>query len=72
MYLLPEFIEMARQKVGKEWPTPDHKVVAENIGLGNPRIRSMESLMDHVRHVINIPAEKIRTITLEEFENLTE
>lgn len=65
-YLLPEFVEDARKAVGMDWPTEDHQIVAENACLGNPDICTMDSLQDTVRRVINIPAGKIRTVTMNE------
>lgn len=63
MYVFEGFVETARKNVGKEWPSDAHRVVAENICLNNPKITTMDGLMEMVDRVIKIPAEKIRTIT---------
>ena len=51
---------------GQEWPTPDHKVVAQNLALCNPQITNKDRLIEIVQSVIKIPKERIRLVTYED------
>jgi hypothetical protein len=47
----------------EKWPSQDHKIVAQNVCLCNPRINSRNKLMEVCSVIIRIPNDKIRIIT---------
>jgi len=67
MYILPDMIEIGLED-GKKFPTEDHKTVAQNIGLCNPEVTNAEKLTYIVNCILNVPNDRIKTVTLEELE----
>ncbi len=68
MYAFPEMINIGL-KEGQEFPSEDHKTVAQNIGLCNSNVHDATTLTEIVQSVIRVPADRIRTVTiLELFE----
>lgn len=63
MYLLPDMVDMGLGD-GQKWPTKAHRVVAQNLLLGNPLIRCRDQLNEGVQKVIAIPASRIETLTV--------
>ena len=65
MYAFPEMIDFGLKK-DQKFPSQDHRVIAENIGIGNPRVTTRDGLVEIVQAVIKVPKDKIRTVTLGE------
>lgn len=53
MYAFPEMLGIGLR--GREWPSDRHRQLAEAIALGNPRIRTADSLIEAVTWVIERP-----------------
>jgi hypothetical protein len=62
MYLMPEMIDMGLRK-GETWATPDHRLVAQNILLGNRLVRTMDSLQEAASIINAIPKADIVKVT---------
>lgn len=63
MYILDSMIEMGLRK-GQEWPSDAHRVVACNLALCNPTIKTRDALTAVVQKVYAIPADDIKKITM--------
>lgn len=50
-------------KEGQEFPSEDHKTVAQTIGLCNRNVFDADTLMEIVQSVIKVPVDRIRTVT---------
>lgn len=66
MYAFPEMLDMTKQ----EWPTDDHKIVAEKILIGNGSYATLTDLMDGAAIIAAIPADKIRKVTVADLYTL--
>lgn len=62
MYIFPEMIDMGLAE-GQTWPSPEHRVVAQNLGLCNPDVRERDRLTEICQGVIKIPQDRIKTVT---------
>lgn len=63
MYIFPEMIDLGLPDDGSlEFPSEDHRAVAQALALGNPNVTTRDQLAFIVREVCNIPVEKIRTV----------
>lgn len=62
MYLIDDMVDMGL-KDGQEWPSPEHRIVAANIVLGNPLVRDRGALNEVVQKVCDIPASDIKSVT---------
>ena len=51
---------------GMEWPSELHKKLAINLLICNPEISSMDLLQSGVINILNIPAEKIQNLLIED------
>lgn len=65
MYIMEGMIDMGLPK-GIEWPSKYHRQVAINLLIANPQVNRMELLESGVTNVLNIPHDKIQTITFED------
>lgn len=65
MYIYGDIIDKGLPD-GVSWPTPTHRTVAQNLLIFNPAIRSLHDLKNGVVNILNIPEEKIETITVDE------
>lgn len=63
MYAFPDMINIGL-KEGQEFPSDDHRQVAQNIGLCNRNVFDADTLTEIVQSVIKVPADRIRTVTL--------
>lgn len=63
MYGFPEMINMGL-KNDQEWPSEAYQVVAVNLLICNPNINTIDKLTEGVQKVLNIPEDKIKTITM--------
>lgn len=61
MYMLEDMIEMGLLK-GQKWPTPQHRVIACNLALCNPMVRTRDDLTAIVQKVRKIPKAKVKTV----------
>lgn len=68
MYLIDDMVDMGLPK-GVSWPSEFHRVVAQNLLIGNPEIKDMDQLSKGVVNILNIPNEKIKTIKVSELNN---
>lgn len=68
MYLLPEFVDHGL-KNEERWPSEAHRKVAIAAAIGNGRVTTMDALQEVVRCVIQVPLDRIKTITFEELAN---
>jgi hypothetical protein len=65
MYCLESMIDLGL-KNGQTFPSEEHKDVAMTLGLCNPRVTDRTTLTEIVQAVCKVPAERIKTITLDE------
>lgn len=65
MYLLPDMIDLGLE-VGEVFPTEAHRIVAQNLFIGNSDINTRDELADGVSRVLKIPNDRIETITPQE------
>ncbi len=65
MYIFPEMIELGLLD-GQEWPSKEHKTVAQNLALCNSQVTTKDHLIDICQAIIKIPNDRIRTITFAE------
>ncbi len=63
MYIYPGMINLGLKK-NQSFPSEDHKKVAQNISLENPRVNTRDKLTQIVQEVILVPQNKIRHITM--------
>jgi len=63
MYMLEDMIDMGL-KPRQKWPTDAHRVVAMNLALNNPLVRTRDTLTEIVQKVRKIPKTKIETVTI--------
>jgi hypothetical protein len=68
MYMFPDMVNMGLPK-GASWPSEAHKQVAVNLLICNPNINNMDLLHSGVVNILNIPEEKIKTITLHDLSD---
>lgn len=68
MYILESMIDLGL-KENQTFPSEDHKAVAMTLGLCNPHVKTRSTLTDIVQAVCKVPAERIKTITLDEIVN---
>lgn len=68
MYGFAEMIEMGLQE-GEEFASEDHRTVAVNLGICNPRVTTRDTLVGLVTAVNKIPADRIRTVTPDELKS---
>ena len=70
MYMLPDMIDLGFQHDEEpKWTSEDHKTVAMNVCLCNPRVTTRDSLIDMVAKINKIPQERIRTVTLNDLRD---
>ena len=65
VYLVKGMVEIGL-KEGENFPTGSHRVVAENLVIGNPAVDDAEKLTKVVQYVLTIPTDQIRQIRLED------
>lgn len=65
MYLIENMIDMGLPD-GASWPTEFHRVVAQKVLLANPEINTRDKLNNGVVNILNIPEDKIKTITIDD------
>ena len=63
MYMIEDMIDMGLNE-GQEWPSDDHRIVAQNLGLFNSLVVTRNALNEVVQQVCKIPMDRIRTITI--------
>lgn len=63
MYIHPEMVDMGLED-GQEWPSSDHRFVAQNLALCNSAVCTREALTEVVQAVIAIPSDRIKSVTL--------
>lgn len=68
MYIFEDMIEMGLEE-GQEWSSEIHRIIAVEVCIQNPRITSLELLINNVRIINSIPVNEIRKVT---FTNLSE
>jgi len=68
MYLLESMIDMGLPK-GKIWPSDLHRQLAVSILIGNPNVRTMDSLQESIEIIFKIPKDEIPTLTYENLIN---
>lgn len=61
MYLIDNMIDMGLR--GSEWATAEHRIVAINVCICNPNVRTMECLADNIEIINAVPLKNIRTVT---------
>lgn len=65
MYMFPDMIDLGfPHEEEPKWTSDDHKVVAQNVCLCNPDVRTRDALIEMVSKINKIPQERIRTVTL--------
>lgn len=62
MYIFADMIDLGLPE-GEIWSSEDHRVVAQNIGLCNPRVTTRDSLTEIVIAINKIPQCAIRHVT---------
>ena len=67
MYIYGDMIDKGLPD-GVSWPTPTHRTVAQNLLMFNPAIRNMRDLQNGVVNILNIPEEKIETISIHDLD----
>ena len=68
MYLISEMIDLGL-KDGQNWPTNSaYRIVAQNVLLCNANIVTRSALIEGVQRILNIPENRIKTITFLELE----
>ena len=69
MYIFPDMIDMGL-KDGQEWPEDEaYRKVAQHLLLQNSLVFDLSTLIEGVQWVLDIPAERIRNITLNDILN---
>jgi hypothetical protein len=66
MYAFPQMLDMTKQ----EWPSPDHKIVAEKILIGNGRYSTLTDLIEGAAIIAAIPQDQIRKVTACDLQRL--
>ncbi len=49
-----------------EWKSPEHRTVAINLAICNPKVNSMNKLIEVCTAINNIPHNRIKLVTLED------
>jgi hypothetical protein len=62
MYVFEEMIDLGLEE-GKQWTSPLHKTVAQNLLLNNPRITTRDTLTECVNKINSIPKSEIRSFS---------
>jgi len=62
MYCFPEMLELGLK--GKPWKSDAHRVVAEKLLLANPRINTLQLMIDNLAIIQSLSEEKVKRITL--------
>lgn len=63
MYMMDDMIDIGLPD-DKVWPTKAHRVVAQQVGLCNPRVTTRDALTRIVSSVLSIPNDKIEKVSL--------
>jgi len=63
VYIHDEMIDLGLPD-GVEWPTPAHRVFAQNLLLCNPAVHTCETLARAVEEVLALTHEQAMTVTL--------
>ena len=66
MYAFPEMLKMTKV----EFPTGAHKIVAENILIGNGRYFTLDTLTEGAKIIADIPEDRIKLVTAGELYDL--
>lgn len=65
MYVFPEMIDLGLS-LGEDWKSPKHRIVAQNIALGNPNVRQRDTLAEICQIVNSVAMDRIETVTYRE------
>lgn len=65
MYLHDDMIDMGLPE-DQEWPDGTYRGVAIKIAINNPNVTSLDKMQEIIEIILNVPAEKIKTITYTE------
>jgi len=63
MYASSDMIDLGLEK-GMKWPSKVHRVVAQNLLIGNPTIQNRDTLMDACSEILALTEEQVRRLTL--------
>jgi hypothetical protein len=63
MYVFPTMINLGfRHDEKPVWPSKAHKLVAQNVGLCNPRVTDRDTLIAIVDAVNKVPMDRIKLV----------
>jgi len=69
MYLTDKFVDLGLES-GKAWTSPEHRQVAVNALIQNPRVFTVDKLQWNVNIINAIPQEDIERVTISDLIQL--
>jgi len=69
MYLMDKFVDMGLD-VDEEWTSADHRTVAVNCLIQNPRVFTKDKLQYNVKIINSIPQDKITEVQISDLIQL--